>query len=67
MTVSAAPLRGGNGPSQRAGAPSTPRIWGRRDMLSICMDFVSFADFWAPAEGNFGPRAGYVGSLAPEM
>ena len=37
------------------------------DMLAIRMDFASFADFWAPAEGKDGPLADYVGSLAPEM
>lgn len=38
-----------------------------QDMLSIRMDFASFADFWAPLEGRDGPLAEYVGSLAPEM
>jgi SAM-dependent methyltransferase len=33
------------------------------DMLTIRMDFVSFADFWAPAEGKDGPVADYVGTL----
>ena len=37
------------------------------DMLSIRMDFASFADFWAPAEGKDGPLADYIGSLAPAM
>lgn len=32
-------------------------------MLTIRMDFVSFADFWAPAEGKDGPVAKYVGTL----
>ncbi len=35
------------------------------DMLTIRMDFASFADFWAPCEGRDGPIAGYVGKLAP--
>jgi hypothetical protein len=32
-------------------------------MLTIRMDFVSFADFWVPAEGKDGPIAAYVGTL----
>jgi SAM-dependent methyltransferase len=36
-------------------------------MLTIRMDFASFADFWAPAEGCDGPVAEYVGTLEPEM
>lgn len=32
-------------------------------MLTIRMDFASFADFWAPAEGKDGPIADYVGTL----
>ena len=31
-------------------------------MLTIRMDFASFADFWAPAEGKDGPVADYVGT-----
>jgi hypothetical protein len=27
------------------------------------MEFVSFADFWAPIEGKEGPIAAYVGTL----
>ena len=27
------------------------------------MDFASFADFWAPAEGKDGPIADYVATL----
>ena len=34
-----------------------------QDMLTIRMDFASFADFWAPVEGNDGPAAAYVGTL----
>jgi SAM-dependent methyltransferase len=37
-----------------------------QSMLTIRMDFVSFADFWAPAEGKDGPVADYVGSLAAD-
>ena len=36
-------------------------------MLTIRMDFASFADFWAPAEGRDGPVAEYVGTLDPEL
>lgn len=32
-------------------------------MLTIRMDFASFADFWAPTEGKDGPIADYVGTL----
>jgi hypothetical protein len=35
-------------------------------MRTIRMDFTSFADFWAPAEGNDGPIAEYVNALDPE-
>jgi SAM-dependent methyltransferase len=35
-------------------------------MLTIRMDFTSFADFWAPAEGKDGPVADYVGTLGAE-
>jgi hypothetical protein len=34
-----------------------------QDMLTIRMDFASFADFWAPMEGRDGPLADYIGSL----
>jgi ubiquinone/menaquinone biosynthesis C-methylase UbiE len=34
-----------------------------QDMLTIRMDFASFADFWAPMEGKDGPLADYIGSL----
>jgi hypothetical protein len=36
------------------------------DMVTIRMDFASFADFWAPCEGREGPIAGYIGALAPD-
>lgn len=46
------------------------RLWrdaGLRDvvqeMLTIRMDFESFADFWTPCEGQDGPIADYVGTL----
>lgn len=34
-----------------------------QDTLTIRMEFASFADFWAPTDGNDGPVAQYVGSL----
>jgi SAM-dependent methyltransferase len=34
-----------------------------QDMLTIRMDFLSFADFWGPAESKDGPVAAYVGTL----
>jgi SAM-dependent methyltransferase len=34
-----------------------------QDMRTIRMDFVSFEDFWAPAQGSEGPVAEFVGSL----
>jgi SAM-dependent methyltransferase len=37
-----------------------------QDMLTIRMDFASFADFWAPAEGKEGPVAEYVSTLDRE-
>jgi SAM-dependent methyltransferase len=32
-------------------------------MLTVRMDFASFADFWAPNEGKDGPIADYIGTL----
>jgi hypothetical protein len=37
------------------------------DMITIRMDFSSFADFWAPSEGKDGPIADYVGTLDGTM
>jgi ubiquinone/menaquinone biosynthesis C-methylase UbiE len=37
-----------------------------QDMVTIRMDFASFADFWAPAEGKDGPVADYVATLGVE-
>lgn len=37
-----------------------------QDMLTIRMEFESFTDFWAPAEGKDGPVAEYVGTLSAE-
>lgn len=34
-----------------------------QEMLTIRMDFTSFADFWAPCEGKDGPIADYIGTL----
>ena len=36
-------------------------------MLTVRMEFASFADFWAPAEGSDGPIAEYVGTLGPAL
>jgi hypothetical protein len=35
-------------------------------MRTIRMDFASFADFWAPVEGDEGPVAAYVRTLDAE-
>jgi SAM-dependent methyltransferase len=35
------------------------------DMLTIRMDFVSFADFWWPHESREGPVAEYISALTP--
>ena len=37
-----------------------------QDEIAIRMEFLSFADFWAPAEGKDGPYAEYVNSLNVE-
>lgn len=34
-----------------------------QDSVTIRMEFLSFADFWAPMAGREGPLAAYVGSL----
>jgi ubiquinone/menaquinone biosynthesis C-methylase UbiE len=34
-----------------------------QEMLTIRMEFASFADFWAPMAGKEGPVAAYVGTL----
>lgn len=56
------------GPLSRPG--ELARLWHdtgladvAQDMLTIRMDFASFDDFWAPAEGKDGPIAEYVGGL----
>lgn len=38
-----------------------------QEMITIRMDFSSFADFWAPSEGQDGPIADYVGTLDGTM
>jgi SAM-dependent methyltransferase len=37
-----------------------------QDSVTIRMEFGSFADFWAPIEGEEGPVAKYVGGLSME-
>jgi ubiquinone/menaquinone biosynthesis C-methylase UbiE len=37
-----------------------------QDMVTIRMDFASFADFWTPHEGKEGPVAAYVGALGAD-
>jgi ubiquinone/menaquinone biosynthesis C-methylase UbiE len=37
-----------------------------QDMLTIRMDFASFADFWMPHEGKDGPVAEYVSTLGAQ-
>ena len=34
--------------------------------ITVRMDFPSFADFWAPMEGNDGPVAAYIRSLTAQ-
>lgn len=38
-----------------------------QDMVTIRMNFASFADFWAPNEGKDGPIAEYVGTLSADV
>ena len=78
MIFDAAAMLDRNGRDARAAAYTRPlsrpgdlaRVWHDagltsvvQDMLTIRMDFASFADFWAPCEGNEGPVAEYVGGL----
>ena len=37
-----------------------------QDSVTIRMEFASFADFWAPVEGNEGPIAEFVGTLSAD-
>jgi len=78
MIFDTAAMLDGEGEALRAKAYGRPmcrpgelaRVWRDagllnviQDMITIRMDFVSFADFWAPAEGREGPAAAYVGTL----
>jgi SAM-dependent methyltransferase len=80
MVFDAAALLDRNGDALRAKAYGRPlcrpgelaRAWRNaglvdvvQDTRTIRMDFASFADFWAPAEGKEGPVAAYVSSLEP--
>ncbi len=38
-----------------------------QDTRTIRMEFASFEDYWAPFEGNDGPFAEYVRTLAPDL
>ena len=79
MIFDAAAILNQNGQEARAAAYTRPmsrpgdlaHVWRNadltdvvQDMLTVRMDFASFADFWAPMEGKEGPVAEYVGSLA---
>jgi len=81
MIYDTAAMLNGNGRRVRAAAYTRPmsrpgdlaRVWHDsgladvvEDMLTIRMDFVSFADFWTPIEGKEGPVAQYVGNLAAD-
>lgn len=78
MIFDAAAMLDESGQEARAAAYTRPmslpgdleRMWGEagltdiaQDMITIRMDFASFADFWTPMEGREGPVAEYVGSL----
>lgn len=47
---------------QEAGLENVSQV-----MLTIRMDFASFADLWTPHEGKEGPIADYVRTLTPKM
>jgi SAM-dependent methyltransferase len=81
MIFDAAAILDQNGREARAAAYTRPlsrpgdlaRVWRNaglkdvvQDMLTIRMDFASFADFWAPFNGKEGPVAEYIGSLAAD-
>lgn len=81
MIFDAAAMLDEDGREARAGAYTRPlsrpgdltRVWHDagltcivQDMLTIRMDFASFADFWAPIEGKEGPIAEYVGGLGAD-
>jgi SAM-dependent methyltransferase len=78
MFYDAAAMLGANGCRARAAAYTRPmsrpgelaRAWRDagltevlEDLLTIRMEFASFADFWAPMEGKDGPVAAYVATL----
>ena len=78
MIFDTAALVDRNGHQHRARAYTRPlsrpnelaRLWHGvgfldvvQDMLTIRMDFASFTDFWAPAEGKDGPLPEYAGTL----
>jgi SAM-dependent methyltransferase len=78
MIFDAAAILDQNGQKARAAAYTRPmsrpgdlaHVWRNagltdvvQDMLTVRMDFASFADFWAPMEGKEGPVAEYVGGL----
>lgn len=79
MVLDAAALLVGTGPQARAAAYTRPltrpddlaRLWSRagldhveQAMLTIRMDFSSFADFWTPHTGGNGPVAAFVSTLS---
>jgi ubiquinone/menaquinone biosynthesis C-methylase UbiE len=81
MIFDAAAMLDQNGREARAAAYTGPmsrpgdlaRVWHdagltevEQKMLTIRMDFASFADFWVPFEGKEGPVAEYVGSLGAD-
>lgn len=78
MTMDAAAMLGQHGNDQRALAYTRPlsrpgelaQAWRdagfinvSQDMRTIRMDFTTFSDFWASAEGGEGPIAAFVRSL----
>jgi ubiquinone/menaquinone biosynthesis C-methylase UbiE len=81
MIFDAAAILDQNGRRARAAAYTRPmsrpgdlaRAWHDaglanvvQDMLTIRMDFASFADFWTPIEGTEGPVAEYVSTLGAD-
>lgn len=81
MIFDAAAMLDRNGRQARAAAYTRPmsrpgdlaRAWHDagltdvvQDMLTIRMEFASFADFWTPIEGKDGPAAAYVSTLGAD-
>lgn len=81
LVLDAAAMLNEAGRRERAAAYTRPlsrpgdlaRVWSDaglrnviQDSLTIRMEFVSFADFWAPIGGKEGPLAEYVGGLGFE-